>query len=133
MDSKGLVSAWGLPSPKRFESSSCTIFTICCPGDTAFRTLLAQGTLLHSTQKIPRDLEVHVSFEENASDLTQPLLNHRFGEDTALAQLFQRAIEFGSEFVKHGVGCLPTALHRSTTVSPADDSARKLVRSSRDR
>ena len=35
------------------------------------QNLLAQGALLHSTQEVTRDLEVHVSFEEDASDLTQ--------------------------------------------------------------
>ncbi len=32
------VASVGRPSPSRRASSSCTIFTICCPGETAFST-----------------------------------------------------------------------------------------------
>jgi hypothetical protein len=69
----------GRPSPNSRASSSCTIFTICWPGETAFRTA-PPITLLHALEEVACDLEVHVGLEQHTAHFAEPVLDHGLRE-----------------------------------------------------
>ena len=70
-------------------------------GSDGLQDRLAQRPFLHAAQEFACDLEVDVRFQQHAPDLAEALLDHGLGENTSLAQLLERAVELGTEFVEH--------------------------------
>ncbi len=101
--------------PSIAVSSSCTIFTICWPGETDLQHLLPQRLLLHPLQELARDLVVHVRFQQHAPDLPQPIADHGLGEHPALAEATEYAVELLAELVEHVV---PAAATHSRSAPP---------------
>jgi hypothetical protein len=63
--------------------------------------ILAEGALLHLREEVAHDPEVDVRLEQGAPDLAQPLVQHLFRDDAALAQFLQRTVEPVTQAFEH--------------------------------
>ena len=88
-------------SPSMAVSSSWTIFTSCCAGDTVRSCADADGFLLDPFEELAGELEVDVGFEQDATDLAQPFLDVGVGENAASAQARERGFQLGTQLVEH--------------------------------
>ena len=61
----------------------------------------ADGLLLDALEELACQLEVDVGLEQHATDLTKPILDVGFGQDSAPAQAGKGGLEFFAELIEH--------------------------------
>src|SRR5215213_620838 len=71
------------------------------PGPDLLKCLESNGLLLYSRQKIARQVEADIRFEQDAPDLPEPLLDRVFCKNAAAGKPLERGVEFTGKLVEH--------------------------------
>jgi hypothetical protein len=71
------------------------------PGADLFQRIEPNRLLLHSRQKVPRQIEADIRFEEDAPDFPEPFLDGVFCQNAAPGKPLERGVEFTGKLVKH--------------------------------
>src|SRR5690606_9051415 len=62
---------------------------------------LAERTLLHPRQEVPRELVVDVGLQQDTADLPEPVLDHGLREHAALAEPAEYAVQLFAQLLEH--------------------------------
>ncbi len=103
MTEGGCEAFWkrAVSRPRMLASSSWTILTSCSVGDKRGRHLGSQSTGADVLDELVDDGEVHVGFEQGEADLANGVGDVLVGEGALAAEVFEGALEFIGEILKH--------------------------------
>ena len=70
-------------------------------GRDAAQDFLTQGFFLYARDKVFRDLEIDIRFEQREADLPQRVVNVRLADRAVTSQVLEDVLKFIAELRKH--------------------------------